>query len=151
MQRASELTLEQIDAIVRGMDWADIEEARIFNDYGDQVVLYTDGTFSIQDQSTYYPDPDAAGVISYLNCWGQGNIDREVYYEGWATPVEDGYLVNDDYYDSSLAGKVISEREMLHEAVQEGLIDNDAYTEAVMENVEQERDYREALRDELER
>lgn len=146
MQRASEMTIDQVEDVLRDMDWRAIHEARVFSDYGESVVLHTDGHFSTQGQNTYYRDPDAAGVIGYLKCWG-GNIDRTEYAEGWTTPVEDGYLVNDDYPDPDLAGKVISEEAMLMEAIEQGDLDVDEEVEAILYNFKEERRYQQLLRE----
>lgn len=130
-KRASEMPLEQIESIVENMDWTEIHKARVFSDYGDSVVLYTDGTFSVQDQGTYYRDPDAAGVIGYLNCWGRGNIDRADYFEGFAERVEDGE--HEGMYD--ICGD--------HPAAEPWLVDED---EALRIAIEQgDWDYREDI------
>jgi hypothetical protein len=144
-KRASEMTIERIEDVLRQMNWTEIHKARVFSDYGDSVVLYTDGTFSVQDSSTHYRDPDAAGVIGYLRCWGQGNIDRTVYYEGWAEPVEDGYLVSGaGYEDDEIYGTVISEDRMIEIAIEDGQWqdDYDEAVEAILESVREERRYR---------
>ena len=39
----STLSRDQVEEIVRGMDWTAIHQARVFENFGDRVVLYTDG------------------------------------------------------------------------------------------------------------
>ncbi len=94
--RASEMTIEQIEQVLQDMNWTEIHKARVFSDYGASIVIYTDGEFSVQDQGTHYRDPDAAGVIAYLPCWGRGNIDRTHYYEGWADEAERSHWTTED-------------------------------------------------------
>jgi hypothetical protein len=145
-KRASEMTMEQIEEVLREMDWTEIHKARVFSDYGDDVVLYTDGTFSAQGSSTYYRDPDAAGVISYLKCWGQGNVDRTDYFDGWLAPNEDenvygDYVTLDVTGTGYDAGRVLTEDEAFTEAIEEGDWDYEEEIEAVLENVREERRY----------
>lgn len=131
--QASEMTIEQIEVILEGMNWTEIHKARVFSDYGDKVVLYTDGEFSIQNQSTYYRNPDEAGVISYLNCWGQGNVDRTDYFEGWIERNEDGEYIETE------TGRILTEDEAFTEAIDEGDWDYYEEIDAVIENIQQER------------
>lgn len=155
MQKASELTIEQIESILQDMDWTEIHKARVFGDYGQKIVLHTDGEFSTQDQGTYYQDPDAAGVISYLNCWGLGNIDTTDYTEGWTKAqtdedgIETGMYVVDYGYEDEDEGKVLELSEVIEKAIEEGCWDYDDEIIAVLENVEQERDMYESIRENL--
>lgn len=155
MKKASEMTLEQIEDILRDMNWTEIHKARVFSDYGDSIVLYTDGEFTVQDQNTYYRDPDTAGVIGYLSCWGRGNVDRTDYYEGWAGQAEDsewttenpdrfsvvihketGKEVDSDDWIEAETGRIIGTTDqMIEEALEEGDWDYTEEIEAVLENV----------------
>jgi len=88
--RASEMTIEEIREVLEGMDWTEIHKARVWGDYGASIVLYTDGEFSVQEQNTYYRDPDAAGVIGYLHTTPWGNCDSTVYFESWIQKIQNG-------------------------------------------------------------
>lgn len=136
--RVSTLSKDKVEEIVRGMDWTAIHQARVFEDFGDRVVLYTDGDFSVMGRSTYYRDSDAVGVIGSLQCWGQGNIDKTDYFEGWVEKAEDservryeedddtyrlkatGEEVARDAYVESATGRVLTEDEALAEAIRDG-------------------------------
>lgn len=133
MQKASEMTIEQIETVLQGMNWTEIEKARVFNDYGDKVVLYTDGEFWVQGQSTYYRDPDEAGVIGYLPCWGAGNIDRSIYLDGFAERNEEG-----DYVEIE-TGRIMGQDDALAEAIEQGDIAYYEYIDEVLYTVRQER------------
>lgn len=142
-QRASEMTIEQIEDVLREMNWTEIHKARVFSDYGASIVLYTDGEFSVQDQSTYYRDPDAAGVIGYLSCWGQGNIDRTDYFEGFAERVEDGehegmYDISGDH--PAADPWLVDEDTALTIAIEQGDWDYIEEMEAVIEDVKRDRE-----------
>lgn len=145
MQKASELTIKQIETILEGMNWTEIHKARVFGDYGDKVVLYTDGEFSVQGQSTYYRNPDEAGVICYLNCWGRGNIDTTPYQEGWLKPHtdEDG-LETGDYviafnWDAEENGTILTSDQVIEQAIEDGDWDDAEEIDAVIESIQQER------------
>lgn len=148
MKKQSEMTIEQIEEVLENVDWTEVHKLRVFSDYGDSVVIFTDGSLYVQGQGTYYRDPDAAGVLGYLRCWGQGNIDRTYYYEGWATPVEDGYLVDAEGVYGELEGQVISEERMIEICIEDGQHDDDEVREALMDQIEEQRDYQAMLRGE---
>lgn len=135
-----EMTTEQIEEVLRDLDWTEVHKMRVFSGYGDSVVIYTDATFSMQDSSTYYRDPDASGVLGYLSCWGRGNIDRTAYYEGWRTPNEHGeYTILPEYAD--LTGRpVLTFEEMIEEAIEEGDWDYEEEIEELARRIEEERD-----------
>ena len=134
----STLSRDQVEEIVRGMDWTAIHQARVFENFGDRVVLYTDGDFWVMVQSTHYRDNDAAGVVGSLPCWGQGNIDKTDYFEGWVEKAEDlehvRYEEDDDTYRMKATGeevapgayverhtgRVLTEDEALAEAIRDG-------------------------------
>lgn len=144
-KRASEMTIEEIEEVLEGMNWTEIHKARVFSDYGASVVLYTDGEFTVQDQGTYYRDPEAAGVIGYLPCWGQGNVDRTDYFEGWVVRNEDeevygDYVTLDVTGTGHDAGRVMTEDEAFTEAIEEGDWDYTEEIDAVMENVRRDRE-----------
>lgn len=134
MQKASEMTIEQIENILREMNWTEIHKARVFGDYGDKVVLFTDGDFTVQGSSTYYRNPDEAGVISYLQCWGQGNVDRNDYFDGWLERNEDGEYIETE------TGRTLTQDEAFTEAIEEGYGDYDEEIDTVLEDVKQERE-----------
>lgn len=170
-KRASTMTEEQIQEILEGMDWTEIHKARVFSDYGDSIVLYTDSEFSVQGQGTHYRDPDGAGVIGYLSCWGWGNIDRTFYSEGWTELVRDSeraewddeaavyrvdgveadesdYIVTGvGYEDDEIFGSVITEDRMIEICINDGdwAIEYEEWQDAIIENMREERRYREAM------
>lgn len=142
--RASDMTIEQLEEVLRGLNWTEIHKARVFSDYGDRVVIYTDGDFTVQDSSTYYRDTDAAGVIGYLPCWGRGNVDRTAYFEGWLERNEDpdvygDYVTLDMTGTGYDAGRVLTEDEAFAEAIEEGDWDYDEEIEGVLRQVREER------------
>lgn len=157
-RRASELTMEQIEDVLRDMNWTEIHKARVFSDYGDRVVLFTDGDWTVQGQSTYYRDPDAAGVIGYLSCWGEGNIDGTDYFEGWVEWAEgskwtreddDSYILyhtqtgEEVDYDTVIeteTGRVLEPRAAIEEAIEEGDWDYTEHIDELLEAVKQERE-----------
>ncbi len=145
IKRAGEMEMEQIESILEGMNWTEIHKARVFSDYGASIVLYTDGEFSVQDQGTYYPDPEAAGVISYLSCWGQGNIDRTDYFEGFAEKdeVTGMYDISGDHPGAD--PWLVEEEEALRIAIEQGDWDYREDIDAVVANVEQDRKEQRAL------
>ena len=146
MQRMSEMTIERAEEVLRGLDWREIHKTRVFSDYGASVVIYTDGETSVQDQGTYYRDSDAAGVLCYLDCWGN-NIDTLQYTEGWTRDeldedgIQTGNYVIDYGYDDVGNGKVLTEREVIERAIEEGEWDDDAEIEALLERIGQESEY----------
>lgn len=89
-RRASGMTIEEIRNVLEGMDWTEIHKAQVWGDYGASIVLYTDGEFTVQEQNTYYRDPEAAGVMAYLHTTPWGNCDSSVYFEGWVEKIRDG-------------------------------------------------------------
>ena len=138
MQRTSELSLEQIEQMLLSMDWVEIEKQRVFGDYGDSVVIHTDGSTSIQGQSTYYRDPDAARVITYLKCWGMGNTDCASYLEGWTERREDG-----SYVDTVDGTVYEDDHAAMEAAIEFGDLDPFEYIDPIMQDLYQERDYEE--------
>ncbi len=153
--RASEMTIEQIEDVLREMDWTEIHKARVWADYGASIVLYTDGTFGTQEQSTHYRDPDAASVIGYLASTPWGNCDSSAYFEGWVEKVRDSHHAewNDDEAiyrvdgvevdENALVeietGRVLDETDAVDEAIEDGEWDYDEEIEAVVRQVEEYR------------
>ena len=164
-KRASEMTIEQIEDVLEGMDWTEIHKAQVWGDYGASIVLYTDGTFSVQEQSTYYRDPDAAGVIGYLHTKPWGNCDSSVYFEEWVEKVRDGVEntsewitwddeaavyrhtqtgdeVSEGYVVEIETGRVMDETTAVDEAIENGEWDYDEEIRAFMEQYADEARYR---------
>lgn len=156
--KASEMTIEQVKKVLDNVDWTETHKLRVFSDYGANVVIYTDGTLSVQDQGTYYPNPDAAGVLGYLRCWGRGNIDRTPYFEGWVEwAPESRHAVEDEerfvYYVNGVevdegdvveidTGRILTQDEALNEAIEEGEWDYDEDKESILRDILVERDQR---------
>lgn len=166
MQKQSEMSIEQIEKVLENVDWDETHKLRVFSDYGASVVIYTDGTLSVLDQGTYYRNPDEAGVLGYLRCWGQGNTDRTAYSEGWCERVEHSRWVTEDedrYVFIHVAdgseidggdwieietGRVLTTDEMLTEAIDYGAWEYDEEKEHVLRSIMEERDYQAMLREE---
>ncbi len=94
------LSKDEVEEIVRDMDWTAIHKARVLNDAGDRVALFTDGTFAVMDSAEQFRDADASGVIAELEVWGLGDIDESLYIpEGIAVP-ESRYVEYDEETDT---------------------------------------------------
>lgn len=162
-KKASEMTIEQIEEVLEGMDWTEVHKAQVWGDYGASIVFYTDGEFSVQGQNTYYRDPDAAGVIGYLHTTPWGNCDSAVYFEGWVEKIRDGVEDTSEWieWDDDLAvyrhtktgeevseddvveietGRVMDEATAVNEAIENGEWDYREYIDAVLEDVRRERE-----------
>ncbi len=136
--RERDMTLEQIEEMLRDLDWTEVHRLRVFSDYGSKVVIHADGDFSVLGSSTYYRDPEEAGVIAYLPCWGTGNIDRTDYFEGFVERFEEetsGRIMYRDIHD----GRVLAHDEALAEAIRDGEWDYDAEIDMLMADVRQRR------------
>lgn len=146
MQRVSEMDMEQIEETLRGLDWREIEKLRVFGDYNDKVIIYTDGTIGEQDSSTYYRDSEAAGVLAYLTCWGLGNVDTMHYTEGWTQPevdedgIETGRYVISWSHDNPDNGTVLDLAEIVARAIDEGDMETEGYIDEVLDDVRQWRE-----------
>ncbi len=93
------LSKDEVEEIVRDMDWTAIHKARVLNDAGDRVALFTDGTFAVMDSAEQFRDPDASGVIAELEVKG-ADIDLSDYIpEGIAVP-ESRYVEHDEETDT---------------------------------------------------
>lgn len=164
VKRASEMTMEQIEEILEGMNWTEIHKAQVFGDYGDKIVLHTDGEYTVQDQSTHYRDEDAAGVIGYVSTTPWGNCDSSVYFKGFVEQVRDGienssrWIEWDDdlaLYRHTVTGEEVSEGDVVeietglvmdvetavNQAIEEGewASEYEEERDAVIHNVEEER------------
>lgn len=155
IKRTGEMTIEEIEEVLEGMNWTEIHKARVFSDYGASIVLYTDGEFTVQDQSTYYRDPEAAGVMAGLSCWGQGNVDRTDYAEGrwervrdsklaqWdddeCVYLVDGVEVDETDWVETETGEIYDTERMLEVAIEDGEWEYHEEIDAVVENVREER------------
>lgn len=166
MKKESEMTIEQIEEVLEDVDWTEVHKLQVFSDYGASVVIYTDGTLSVQDQGTYYPNPDKAGVLGYMACWGIGNIDRTDYYEGWCQRADESDWTTEDEHRYVLihkrdtfevdygdwieidTGRVLTTDQMLTEAIEYGEWDHEDWKESLMLQIEQQRDYQAMLRGE---
>jgi hypothetical protein len=164
MLKASEMTIDQIENVLDNVDWTETHKLRVFSDYGASVVIYTDGSLSVQDQGTYYPSPDDAGVLGYLRCWGRGNVDRTTYFEGWAEWVADsnhvtwndeqaiytvrGVEVNEDDLVEIDTGRVLTQDEALNEAIEEGYWDYDEERDELLRSIMEQRDQQAVIRGE---
>jgi hypothetical protein len=144
-KRASEMTIEQIEEVLREMDWTEIHKLYATADYGDHVMLYSDGSFNVMHSSTHYRDPDAAGVIGSIRCPGSGNLDTTYYTEGWTRPEkdEDGYdtgnYVVEYGFEDEDNGKVLTLDEAIEMCIEIGEHDYDEWIDGVLER---EREYR---------
>lgn len=155
------MTPDEVRDVLRGMDWTGIHKVRVFSDYGDSVVLFTDGDFAVQEQSTHYRDPDAAGVIGYLSCWGIGNVDETSYFEGFVERADDrgkwverseedvtyrhvetGEELDGDAYVEIETGRVLTEDEAFTEAIEAGDWDYEEDIDAFMRRYEEDAAYR---------
>jgi hypothetical protein len=131
---------------LRGFDWREIERLRVFGNYNDKVVLYTDGEIGTQDASTYCSDSDAAGVLAYLTCWGRSNVDTTFYTEGWTRPevdedgIETGNYVIAWSHDDPENGTVLTLDQVIERAIDEGEIGEDEQIDGLLGDIAQERE-----------
>ncbi|MDP9438090.1 MAG: hypothetical protein M3P49_05025 [Actinomycetota bacterium] len=132
IKRASEMTMEQIEEVLGRVDWAEVHRLRVFSDSGSGVSIHTDASLSTLDSGTTYRDPEAAGVIASLNCWGR-DVDTQWYAEGLAEKDEE----NGGY---AYEGRNISEDEMIEIAIREGDHASFDHSDEVVDLVTRERE-----------
>ena len=131
----STLKKDQVEEIVRGMDWTAIHRARVFvGDEDNRLVLFTDGDFSVMDDDEFC-DPDASGVIGSLSCWGQENVDKTDYFEGWVEKAEDSehvrYEEDDDTYRLKATGEEVAPGAYVESHTGRVLTEDEALAEAI--------------------
>ena len=110
--KTTDMSKEQVQEVLDNIEWTEIHNNTVFEDFGSTIHVKTDGTFFVLGSGTSIMD--YSEILGTIKVAGRGNIDEWDYFEGWGEWHPD----NDCF--QAIDGRVLSTEDAISEAIEDG-------------------------------
>ena len=129
MTKVNSITRDEIEALLRDVDWTSVHHERIGRS-GQRVEFWINDECTkietcVMEQGTWQPGVNHLGSLRVLDL---GAIDTEWYSSGWTTCDRDS-----GQYTETETGKVMDEEDMVHQCIDEGDHDYEPWIDELLE------------------